>query len=85
MLGGSKGVCPLGCRTLNVVREGKAASREKTSERWKGEGGALSPPRRIGKAKSSMVASGISKYMAMTTKAIADLEVHSNEMRVKKK
>jgi hypothetical protein len=32
-----------------------------------------------------MVASGISKYMAMTTKAIADLEVHSNEMRVKKK
>ena len=49
--GGSKEVCPLGRRTLPGVREGEAASREKASERWKGEGGALSPPRRIGKAK----------------------------------
>jgi hypothetical protein len=51
MLGESKGVCPLGRRTQ--VREGEAASREVASERWKGEGGALSPPRRFGKAKSS--------------------------------
>ena len=51
MLGESKGVCPLGRRTQ--VREGEAASREAASERWKGEGGALSPPRRFGKAKSS--------------------------------
>jgi len=53
MFGVSKGVCPLGRRTLIGVREGEAASRERASERWKGEGGALSLPRRFGKAKSS--------------------------------
>ena len=58
MLGGSKGVCPLGRRTH--VREGEAASRKEASERWKGEGRALSPPRRLGKAKSSDVALVIS-------------------------
>jgi hypothetical protein len=51
--GGSKGVCPLGRRTLLGIREGEAARRERASERWKGEGGALSPPRRFVKAKSS--------------------------------
>ena len=40
--------------------QGEAASRKEASERWKGEGRALSPPRRLGKAKSSDVALVIS-------------------------
>jgi len=53
MLGESKEVCPLGRRTLLSIREGEAASREIASERWKGEGRALSLPRGFEKAKSS--------------------------------
>jgi len=51
MLGESKGVCPLGRRTLDGVREGEAASCEKAGERWKGESGAVPPPRSFRKAK----------------------------------
>jgi len=53
MFGGSKGVCPLGRRTTQGVREGEAVSREKAGERWKGESGAVPPPRSSDKAKSS--------------------------------
>jgi len=36
--------------------------REEASERWKGESGAVPPPKRLGKAKSSDVASSIPEY-----------------------
>jgi len=52
LLGGSKGVCILGRRRLYCHREGEAASL--IGERWKGESEAVPPPRRFGKAKSSM-------------------------------
>jgi len=53
MLGEYKGICPLGRRTSYEVREGEAVSREEAGERWKGESGAVPPPRNSGKAKSS--------------------------------
>jgi len=46
---------------LSSPRRG-GSEREEASERWKGESGAVPPPRSSGKAKSSDVASSIPEY-----------------------